>query len=60
MVSSIFVVIDKGGDGGLKLALKEVIFQQDAVFEGLMLAFNLTLGLRTHGGASEVLHAFIL
>ena len=60
VVSPIVVVINKGGDSGLKLAFKEVIFQQDAVFEGLMSTLDLALGLGMHGRASDVFHALIL
>jgi hypothetical protein len=29
-------MVDEGGDGGFKLPFEEVVFEQDAVFEGLM------------------------
>ena len=42
MISSIIVVIDEAGDGDLALAFEEVVFQQNAVFEGLVPVLDLT------------------
>ena len=54
------VVIDEGLDLGLEIARQEVVFQQDAVLEGLMPAFDLALGLRMAGRTARVLYAFVL
>ena len=45
MVSAVVVVLDEGLDLGLKVAGQEVVFQQDAVLQGLVPAFNLALSL---------------
>ena len=39
------VMLDEGGDRRLELALQVVVFQQDAVFEGLVPALDLALRL---------------
>jgi hypothetical protein len=36
VVAMVVVMVDEGGDGGFKLPFEEVVFEQDAVFEGLM------------------------
>ena len=46
MVTLMVVVLDEGLDLGLKVAGQEVVFQQDAVLEGLVPALDLALGLR--------------
>ena len=46
MITLVVVVLDEGLDLGLKVAGQEVVFQQDAVFQGLVPAFDLSLGLR--------------
>ena len=60
MVALVVVVIDEGFDLGFKIAGQEVVFQQDAVLQGLMPAFDLALGLRVIRCATRVLHAFVL
>jgi hypothetical protein len=47
------VVVDEGGDGCLKFALKEVVFQQDAVLQGLVPSFDLALGLSPLGDCEQ-------
>jgi len=56
VVSLMVVVLDEGLDLGLKVAGQEVVFQQDAVFQGLVPAFDLALGLRMTRGAAHVAH----
>ena len=55
VVAVVVVVVDEGRDGGFKLSFEEVVFQQDAVFEGLMpsLDFALCLLLFNDSGALE-------
>ena len=43
VVSVVIVVVDEGRDLGFEIAGQEVIFQQDAVLEGLMPALDLSL-----------------
>ena len=57
VVAMVIVVVDECGDGGLKFAFEEVVFQENAVLEGLVPAFDLALGLGMHRGAADVLHA---
>jgi hypothetical protein len=49
-------VLDEGLDLGLEVAGQEVVFQQDAVLEGLVPALDLALGLRMHRGAAHMAH----
>jgi len=46
MDALVIVVIDKGRDLRLDIAGQEVVFEQDAVLEGLMPTLDLALGLR--------------
>ena len=46
----------KSLDLGLEIAGQEVVFEQDAVFEGLVPALDLTLGLRVHRGTADMGH----
>ena len=54
VVAAVVVVGDERRDLGFEIAGQEVIFQQDAVFEGLVPALDLTLGHRMIGRAAEV------
>src|SRR5881392_2759163 len=42
VVSAVVVVVDEGRDLGFEVAGQEVVFQQDAVFESLVPALDLT------------------
>ena len=57
VVTSVVIVLDERLDLDLKVAGQEVIFQQDAVFHGLMPAFDLALRLGMEGRAAHVAHA---
>ncbi len=50
VVSAVIIMVDEGLDLGFKIARQEVVFEQDAVFEGLVPALDLALGLRVHRG----------
>ena len=60
VVAVVVVVVDEGGDGGFQGTFEEVVFQQNAVLEGLVPALNLALGLRMHRRAANVFHALVL
>ena len=45
MVALVVVVVDKGFDLGFEITGSEVVFQQDAVLQGLMPTFDFALGL---------------
>jgi len=56
VVTLVIVMLDEGLDLSLEVAGQEVVFQQDAVFQGLVPAFDLALGLRMTRGAADVAH----
>ena len=60
MIALVVVVIYESRDLRLEVAGQEVVFQQDAVLEGLMPAFDLALGLRMVRRTARVLYAFVL
>jgi hypothetical protein len=57
VIPVVVVVIDEGDDCGLKLALQVVVFQEDAVLEGLVPALDLALRLGVIGRTADVIHA---
>ena len=59
VVATMVVVIDEGGDGSLEFPFEEVVFEEDAVLQGLVPALDLALGLRMHRGAANVFHALV-
>jgi hypothetical protein len=56
VVALVVVVLDEGFDLGFEVAGQEVILQQDAVFQGLVPALDLALGLRVARCAAHVAH----
>ena len=60
MVTLVVVVINEGFDLGFKIAGQEVVFQQDAVFQGLVPTLNLALGLWMIWCATRVFHPLVL
>jgi hypothetical protein len=60
VVAMVVVVFDEGGDGGFKFPFEEVVFEQDAVLQGLLPSIDLALGLRMHRRAANMLHALVL
>ena len=60
MVALVVVMIDEGFDLGFEVTRREVVFQQNAVLQGLMTALDLALGLRVIGRATAVLHILVL
>ena len=55
VIAPVIVVGDEGRDLGLQIAGQEVIFQQDAVLEGLVPTLDLALGHRMIGRATQAL-----
>ena len=53
VVSAVVVVVDESGNLRFEIAGQEVIFQQDAVLEGLMSALDFVLGHWVIGRAGE-------
>lgn len=54
MISAMIVVLDEGRDLGPKVSLEEVVFEQNAVLECLVPAFDLALHLRVTGSTVNV------
>lgn len=60
VVTVVVVVVDEGGDGGLKFPFEEVVFEQDAVLQGLVPSLDFALGLGMHWRAANMFHALVL
>ena len=58
VVAVVVVMVDEDIDFRFQFALKEVLFQKDAVLEGLVPAFDFALGLLMRGRTANVRHAF--
>ena len=59
VIALVIVVFDERFDLGFKVAWQIIIFQQDAVFEGLVPAFDLALGLRVERRTANMAHVFV-
>ena len=59
VVPAIVVVMHEGLELLLEITRQEVVFQQDAVFQGLVLALYLALGLGMVGGTTHMPHRVI-
>ena len=59
VVSVMIIMINKRVDLRFHIFREEVVFQQDPVFERLMLALDLTLSLWMMGCATDVVHALV-
>ena len=59
VIAPMVVMIDEGLDLPAKIARQVVVFQQDAVLQSLMPAFDLALGLRMIRGAADMIHLLI-
>ena len=59
VVAPVVVMIDKGVDLLPEITWQVVVFQQDAVLERLMPAFDLALSLRVIRCAANVIHLLI-
>ena len=60
VVAPMVVMLDEGSDLGLKIAGQEVVFEQDAVLQGLVPALDLALGLGMHWSAPNRAHGLSL
>lgn len=58
-VAPIIVMTDKVADRRFKIALQEVVFQEDAVLGRLVPAFDLASRLRMAWRAANVLHVLL-
>jgi hypothetical protein len=57
VVTLVIVVFDERFDLDLEISGQEVVFEQDAVLQGLVPAFDLALGLGMERCAAHVAHA---
>ena len=57
VVARVIVVFDEAVHGAFKIAKRLVVFEQDAVFQGLMPTLNLAFRLRMVWRAANVIHA---
>ena len=57
VVAAMVVVLDEGLDLGFEIAGQEVVFEQDAVLEGLVPALDLALGLGMERRTADMAHA---
>ena len=55
VIAVMVVVLDEGGDLAFEIAGQVVILEQDAVFERLVPALDLALGLRMIGRSTDML-----
>ena len=56
VVAAVIVMFDERLDLLLEIAGQEVVFEKDAVFQGLVPTFDLALGLRMERGAAHMGH----
>ena len=59
VIAVVVVVIHEGFKAGLKISGEEVVFQQDAVLQGLVPSFNFALGLQVIWRTPSVLHTLV-
>lgn len=59
VVAPVVVMIDKGVDLLPEIARQIVVFQQDAVLQGLVPTFDLALGLRVIRRTADMIHLLI-
>ena len=60
MITLVVVMFDEGADLVFEIAWQIIVLQQDAVLQGLMPTFDLSLGLRVIGCATDVTHTLVL
>lgn len=60
MISTMIVVADEPADLAFQIAGQEVVFQEDAVLQGLVPSFDLALGLGMVWCATNMIHALVI
>lgn len=60
VVAAVIVVLDEVANVGFEIAGQVVVFQLDAVLQGLVPALDLALGLRMVRCSSDVAHAVVV
>ncbi len=56
VVAAVVVVLDERFDLAFEITGQELVFQEDAVLQGLVPALDLALGLRVERGATHMAH----
>ena len=59
MITLVVIVLDERLDLRFEIAGQIIIFEQDAVFEGLVPTLDLALGLRMERCTANVAHVFV-
>ena len=59
VVAVVVIVIDESADLAFKVSGQVIVFQQDAVFQGLVPTLDLALCLGMIGGSTDMLHAVV-
>ena len=59
VVAVVVIVIDESTDLAFKVSGQAVVFQLDAVFQGLMPALDLALGVGMIGGSTDMFHTVV-
>src|SRR5687768_598734 len=59
VVAAVVVMIDERRDLPLEITRQEVVFQQDAVLQGLVPSLDLALSLRVARRSARMLHALV-
>ena len=57
VVAVVVIVIDESADLAFEVTGQVMVFQQDAVFQGLVPTLDLALGLGMIGGSTDMLHS---
>lgn len=60
MIADVIVVLDEGPNLALKVSWQIVVFEQNAVLQGLVPALDLALGLWVIRRSPHMLHALVL
>ena len=60
VIAVVIVVLDEAPDVGFEIARQVVVFEQNAVLQGLMPALDLALGLGMMRHTANVIHAFVV
>ena len=60
VIALVIIVRDEGIDLRFEMAGQIVVLKQDAVLQGLVPAFDLALGLRVIGCATNMIHAVVI
>ena len=60
MIAVVVVMLNEGLDVGFEITWQEVVFQKNAVLQGLVPTLNLTLGLWMIWRSTDVIHVLVI